>query len=75
MLKNGGYRYYSVSADRGEPPPVHVQRDSGLAKLWLRPVALSTNGNFSQTELRLIQRTVERHQDSFLEAWDEFFAD
>lgn len=75
VLRDGGYRYYFLSGDRGEPPHVHVQGGDGFAKFWLSPIALSTSGNLSPRELRRIERTVGRHQTSFLEAWDEFFSD
>jgi hypothetical protein len=40
VLRNGPYRFFFYSADGGEPPHVHVQRDDMIAKFWLQPVRL-----------------------------------
>ena len=52
ILREGPFRFYFVSGDRGEPPHVHIGRDNGFAKFWLDPVELQTSGNFSRVELR-----------------------
>ena len=73
FLRQGPYRFYVVSADRTEPPHIHVRRDTGYAKFWLDPVALQDSGNFRSSEIRRIQRIVERNQAELLEAWDDYF--
>jgi hypothetical protein len=73
ILRNGPYRYFFVSLDRGEPPLVHVQRDSKVAKLWLQPVKIQNDGGFSSIELNSIIKTVEANQTIFLEKWHDFF--
>lgn len=73
ILREGPYRFYFVSSDRGEPPHVHVRRDAGFAKLWLNPVELASSGNLSRTELRDIHRIVERKRSQFLEQWNDYF--
>jgi hypothetical protein len=74
ILRGGPYRFYFVSGDRDEPPHVHVQRDDGFAKFWLRPVELQSSGNIGRAEVRNIQRIIERNQTAFLEAWNDYFS-
>jgi len=57
----------------GEPPHVHVDRESLSAKLWLDPVILARNLGFGARELRTIERMVVEHQQEFLRAWNEYF--
>ncbi len=73
ILREGPYRFYFVSADRYEPPHIHVRRDNGFAKLWLDPVELQSSGNFSRPELRQILQIVEQNQARFLEEWNGYF--
>src|SRR5262249_10497064 len=40
VLRDGPYRMFFYSADRGEPPHVHVVREAKEAKFWLNPVRL-----------------------------------
>ena len=63
ILREGPFRFYFVSGDRGEPPHVHIGRDNGFAKFWLDPV-----------KLRRIRGIVERNQTLFLEAWYDHFS-
>lgn len=70
ILREGSYRFYFYSNEKGEPPHVHVQRERFLAKFWLQPVSLASSKRFSSHELRVIQRLVEQYQDQFLEAWN-----
>lgn len=69
----GPYRIYFVSHDVGEPPHVHVDRDTQSAKFWLQPVALARNLGFGAKELRDIARIVREHELEFLRAWNEYF--
>lgn len=75
VLRVRSYRFFFVSADRGEPPHVHVRRDNMVAKFWLEPVALEHAGGFTRTELNLILKLVEEHRARFLRSWHEFFGD
>ena len=74
ILREGPFRFYFVSGDRGEPPHVHIGRGNGFAKFWLDPVELQSSGNFSRVELRRIRGIVERNQTLFLEAWYDYFS-
>ena len=73
LLREGPYRFFVVSADRVEPPHIHVRRDASVAKFWLNPVKLQDRGNFNGTEIRRIQRLVEDNQTKLLEDWNERF--
>ena len=74
ILREGPFRFYFVSGDRGEPPHVHITRDNALAKFWLDPVELQSGGNFRGPDLRRIREIVELKQTDFLEAWNDHFS-
>jgi hypothetical protein len=46
------YRLFFYSADRDEPPHVHVEREESEAKLWLDTVRLEGSRGFARAELR-----------------------
>ncbi|NPA91584.1 MAG: DUF4160 domain-containing protein [Chloroflexi bacterium] len=71
----GAYRFFFYAGDRSEPPHIHVERETMVAKFWLNPVRLQSSGRFRPHEIRRIQRLVEEHEREFLEAWDEYFGD
>jgi hypothetical protein len=48
VLRVGPYRFFFVSLDRGEPPHIHVWRESMVAKFWLDPIALQQAGGFNR---------------------------
>ena len=75
VLREGPYRYFFVSLDRDEPPHIHVQRDSKVAKFWLQPVKFQNSGGFSTAELNQVTKTVRKNQVNFLEKWNDFFSD
>ena len=58
----GPYRVFFYSADRVEPPHVHIERDANRAKFWLTPVRLARSGGFGAAELLRLEKLVnERH--------------
>jgi hypothetical protein len=69
--QDGPYRFFFYSADRNEPPHVHVEREAHRAKFWLAPVRLARSGGFSAAELRQIERLVVEREELLLRAWDE----
>ncbi len=75
VLRTGPYRVFFYSADREEPPHVHVERDDKVAKYWLQPVRLQTSRGFGAAELRRVQALIEQNAAGLLETWNEFFAD
>jgi hypothetical protein len=73
VLRNGPYRVFFYSADYGEPPHVHVERDSCKAKFWLDPVRLEDNQGFGRHELNRIRKLVDEKVTDLLRSWNEFF--
>jgi len=73
LLRIGPYRFFVYSADRDEPPHVHVEREGNVGKFWLDPVRLESSGGFSRNELRRIGEHVARNQEELLRGWHEFF--
>jgi hypothetical protein len=73
VLRTGPYRVYYYSHEPNEPPHVHVDRDDQSAKFWIGPVVLARNLGFSARELRKIERILSEHEQSLLEAWNEYF--
>jgi hypothetical protein len=73
ILRDGPYRYFFFSNERGEPPHVHVERDRSVAKYWLEDVSLASSTGFSARDLRTIAWTVRTHRDEFLRRWHDFF--
>jgi hypothetical protein len=74
-LRSGPYRFFFYAGDRAEPPHVHVQRESCIAKCWLDPVRMQESGGFSPAELNRVVRLTEENRDLLLRAWDEYFND
>jgi hypothetical protein len=67
----GPYRFLFFSSDCGEPPHVHVRRDSRECKFWLQPVTLAYRGQFRAHEIAVIERVIFEYLSQLLEAWDE----
>lgn len=73
--REGPYRFFFYSADRHEPPHVHVEREFNRAKFWLDPVRLTNSGGFAAAELRQIERIVTERSEQLLRVWHEYFTD
>ena len=73
ILRDGPYRFFFFSSDRSEPRHVHVARDLRVAKFWLDPVAVASDGGFPHNELNKIAALVREHQAALVKAWDDFF--
>jgi hypothetical protein len=71
----GPYRFYFWSGDRNEPAHVHVAREAARAKFWLNPVLFDRAAGFSGHELKQIERLVIENAQTWLEKWNEYFAD
>lgn len=71
--QEGPYRFFFYSADRNEPPHIHVERDTQRAKFWLDPVRLARSGGFGAAELRELERIVMERGQLFLGKWNEYF--
>jgi hypothetical protein len=73
VLKIGPYRFFFYSNENSEPAHIHIQRESMLAKFWLRPVALASSIRFAPQELRTLEKLVVENRDTFTEAWNDYF--
>ena len=73
LHREGPYRFFFYSADRNEPPHVHVERDANRAKFWLDPVRLVRSGGFGSAELQQVERLVIAREQLLLRAWNEYF--
>lgn len=73
VLRSGPYRLFFYSADRDEPPHVHVERDERNAKFWLAPVRLETSKGFSRMEIGRIAKVIVENAVVLLSAWHEYF--
>jgi len=60
VLRSGPYRFFFYSADRDEPPHIHVEREDSAAKFWLDPVELEWNRDFARYEIRRIEGIIVR---------------
>jgi hypothetical protein len=73
VLRRGPYRFFFYSGDGSEPMHVHVERDSGRAKIWLIPVRLHDRGDFTHNEIRRILEVTRSNADRLRNAWNEYF--
>ena len=59
----------------GEPPHLHVSKSKGgymlAAKIWLHSLEFAKTGDFTQQELNLVQRLVEKNQNKLLTAFEK----
>ncbi|OFX30254.1 MAG: hypothetical protein A2Z07_01405 [Armatimonadetes bacterium RBG_16_67_12] len=75
ILRVGPYRFFFYSADREEPPHVHVEHEAKRAKFWLDPVRLHESRGFNRVEINRVKELVEHNESRLSEAWHEFFGD
>lgn len=73
VLRSGPYRLFFYSADRDEPPHVHVARDDCHAKVWLEPVRLHDSTGFARAELGVVEALVREHAATLRKAWNDYF--
>ena len=73
LLNEKGYSFRFRSSDGGEPPHVHVEGQSGAAKIWLADVEVASSRAYTARQLRQILDIVEDHRDEFLANWDDYF--
>jgi len=74
-LRTGPYRLFFYSADRDEPPHVHVERGEGQAKFWLNPVRLENSRGFGRPEIGRIEKLVAENAALLLRSWHEYFGE
>jgi hypothetical protein len=73
ILRVGPYRLFFYSADGGEPPHVHIERERRSAKFWLNPVVLARSHGFGRSELLDIEGIVKENEETLRKAWDDYF--
>jgi hypothetical protein len=73
VLRSGPYRFFFYSADRDEPPHIHVEREQFEVKFWLDPVRMEWSRGLARIELRRLEALVEEHNELLMRAWHEFF--
>jgi hypothetical protein len=73
VLVIGPCRFFFYSNEYGEPPQIHVQRDTAVAKFWLAPVALARSRGLGAQELTRVSHLVMENRDLFEERWHEHF--
>ena len=73
VLRDGPYRFFFYSGDRGEPPHIHVERDDCEAKFWLDPVRLERSRGFSGKEINQIRAIIDGSRQDLLDRWNEYF--
>jgi hypothetical protein len=74
VLRINGYRFFFFSLENEEPPHIHVERETCVAKFWLKPSVLASNYCFRSHELTQLRKLVEKNQDLFWEKWHEHFS-
>jgi len=62
---------HGLGPEVGEPPHVHVERETSTAKFWLEPIELARSHGFSARELNVIRRIITTHREVIVEAWHE----
>ena len=74
ILQIDGFRFFFYSADRNEPPHVHVVRGDGFGKIWLEPgLRVHYLVNFKKQEQLKILEIVEDNKEHLILKWYEFF--
>ena len=73
IFREGGYRFFFFS--REEPRlHVHVQHESGEAKIWLEPrVRVARNWGLTEKRLAAAVKLVQEHEDEIRKAWEAHF--
>ena len=74
ILIENGFRLYFFANENNEPPHVHVQYQTAVAKYWLNPVALCKNKGMKPAELKKAGDLVRKHEKLVQEKWNEFFS-
>lgn len=75
ILRIEGYRFFFYSNELNEPAHIHVDHSGRSAKVWLDEVALAKNIGYNARELRYILKLTADHQQTLLEAWNDYFGD
>ena len=74
VLMKDGFRFFFYSADWHEPIHIHVEYADGLAKFWLKPIALESSYRLKPKEIRKAKKIIEENQSLMKEKWNEYFS-
>nr|VFK66735.1 MAG: protein of unknown function (DUF4160) [Candidatus Kentron sp. UNK]VFK72210.1 MAG: protein of unknown function (DUF4160) [Candidatus Kentron sp. UNK] len=74
VFRIGPYRFFFYSGDRNEPIHVHVERDGKVAKFWVKPIRLSDNTGYAESELSKIRKIILEHEQMIVESWHDYFS-
>jgi hypothetical protein len=74
VLIIGKYRFFFYSSDAAEPVHIHVCSGDAVAKYWVNPARLHSSKGYSEHELRLILKLVEKNMGIFERKWHEYFS-
>ena len=69
-----GYKFQFYSADRHEPPHIHVVKAEKRVKIWLRDLSVANIRNFNSKELNHVIEIVREYQTEFMEWYHGFFS-
>lgn len=69
----GGYKFQFYSADKHEPPHIHVVQAEKRAKIWLQNLTIAWSRHFSQRELTRVLAIVKDNQAELIEWYNGFF--
>ena len=73
VFREKGYRFFFFSREESRMH-VHVISGDGEAKFWLEPsTGLAKNYRLSASQLREVEKIIERHYDELRNAWQEHF--
>jgi hypothetical protein len=73
VLEREGFRFFFYSADRNEPPHIHVRKGGREAKFWLDPIRPARLGRLKQNDLRRVIEILEENEGQILDRWYEQF--
>ena len=72
--RGGRFYFFSNEGSPREPVHIHVDRDGGEAKFWLRPdVVVAESIGFTRRELADLAHVVLARRDDIERAWHEHF--
>jgi hypothetical protein len=73
ILRWRGHRFLFYSKEIGEPPHIHVLKDSKQLKVWLSDLSIARSTGFARHEVSDILTVVAENRQQFLEAWNDYF--
>lgn len=73
VLRVGPFRFFFYAGDESEPPHVHVEGNSGTAKIWLDPVMIQESRRFNDADLNWIERIIQENHQQLMRSWGDFF--